>query len=76
MSLLIIHGKLDVQVDPGHGERIIHRLQELNHPFDVQWYNDYGHHMPEDVHKQAIARMFDWIYTSNHTDSTKIPIEE
>ncbi|MEW4369505.1 alpha/beta hydrolase family protein [Paenibacillus kandeliae] len=59
--VLIIHGQQDEQVDPSHGQLMIRRLQELGQPYDVQWYEDYGHHMPEDVHKQAIARMFAWI---------------
>ncbi|WP_411346343.1 alpha/beta hydrolase family protein [Paenibacillus sp. WLX1005] len=58
---LIIHGQQDEQVEPSHGQLMIRRLQELGQPYDVQWYEEYGHHMPEDVHKQAIARMFEWI---------------
>ncbi|WP_046227874.1 alpha/beta hydrolase family protein [Paenibacillus dauci] len=59
--VLVIHGRQDLQVDYSHAENMIQRLQELDKEYDVQIYEDYGHHMPEDVHKQAITAMFDWI---------------
>ncbi len=59
--VLIIHGAQDMQVDPGHGKLMRERLEELHKPFAVHWYEQYGHHMPEEVHKEAIARMFQWI---------------
>ncbi|WP_322904281.1 alpha/beta hydrolase family protein [Paenibacillus sp. SGZ-1009] len=59
--VLIIHGEQDRQVDSGHGKLMRERLEQLHKPFTVHWYEQYGHHMPEHVHRQAIARMFDWI---------------
>ncbi len=59
--VLIIHGEQDMQVDPGHGKLMRERLEELHKPFAVHWYEHYGHHMPEEIHKQAIARMFEWL---------------
>ncbi|WP_458118878.1 alpha/beta hydrolase family protein [Paenibacillus sp. Z6-24] len=59
--VLIIHGRQDLQVDFSHADRMIRRLEELDKPYDVQIYEEYGHHMPEEVHKQAVAAMFAWI---------------
>lgn len=59
--VLIIHGTNDVQVDVGHGLRMLKRLRELGAPADAHMYEGSGHHLPFLPHEAAIDRMFDWI---------------
>lgn len=59
--VLIIHGSEDEQVYSSHGLGMYRRLKELGKEADLHWYEGYGHHMPPEMHMQAIERMFAWI---------------
>lgn len=60
--VLIIHGSVDEQVHFSHGMRMYRRLLALGKNSEFHCYEGYGHHMPPDVHMQAIERMFEWIH--------------
>ncbi|MEC0241520.1 prolyl oligopeptidase family serine peptidase [Paenibacillus dokdonensis] len=59
--VLIVHGSDDVQVHSGHGLQMYNRLKEVGADVDMHWYENYGHHMPREMHMRAIERMFNWI---------------
>ncbi|MGZ9584426.1 alpha/beta hydrolase family protein [Paenibacillus marinisediminis] len=59
--VLIIHGTDDVLVDYGHGRDMHAKLQELGRDVIMHTYEGYGHHFHAEIHKVAIANMYDWI---------------
>lgn len=62
--VLIMHGTHDVQVDFSHGSRMFNTLKEMDANVEFHKYEGYGHHLPPDIHKAAIERMFQWIRSS------------
>ncbi|CAM2871186.1 prolyl oligopeptidase family serine peptidase [Paenibacillus sediminis] len=59
--VLIMHGTQDIQVDFSHGLNMYNKLKKLGTNTEFHRYEGYGHHMPPDIHKLAIERMFKWI---------------
>ena len=43
--VLVIHGQLDVNVDPSHGLLMANQLKELKQPYTLYWYEHYAHHI-------------------------------
>lgn len=66
--VLIVHGTDDVQVSISQGEKMYHSLSEANADVKFHRYEGLGHHFPQETHRVAIARMFEWIGngTSGH----------
>lgn len=59
--VLIVQGSEDAQVLSSHGLQMYNRLKEAGADVDMHWYENYGHHMPPEMHMLAIERMFNWI---------------
>lgn len=59
--VLVMHGTDDQQVDFSHGIQIYDKLKENGAETELHRYEGYGHHLPHEVHIEAIKRMFQWI---------------
>lgn len=59
--VLVIHATEDVQVDCSHGLSLYQKLRLAGKKTEFHRYEGYGHHLPPDVHEEAITRMFRWI---------------
>ncbi|MCT8137199.1 S9 family peptidase [Anaerobacillus sp. CMMVII] len=59
--VLIIHGTTDSQVDVSHGVNMYEQLNLYSKKTTIHLYEGYGHHLPFDVHHDAIRKMFSWI---------------
>jgi dipeptidyl aminopeptidase/acylaminoacyl peptidase len=63
--VLIMHGGTDTQVSVSHGLHMYKKLRLLSKETSLHLYEDYGHHFPYSIHKEAINRMFSWIERTN-----------
>lgn len=59
--VLIVHGTDDVQVSYSQGEKMYNSLSEANADVNFHRYEGLGHHFPQETHRAAITRMFEWI---------------
>ncbi|CAM3475580.1 MULTISPECIES: alpha/beta hydrolase family protein [Saccharibacillus] len=63
--VLIVHGTEDQQVDYGHARRMYEELQRLGKPADLITLDGLGHHMPQPVRMDVLAKMFAWLDRSS-----------
>ncbi len=59
--VLVIHATEDRQVDFSHGLNLYEKLRQVGAEAEFHRYDGYGHHLPPDIHDEAVARMFRWI---------------
>ncbi|WP_211745739.1 prolyl oligopeptidase family serine peptidase [Paenibacillus sp. Marseille-Q4541] len=72
--VLIVHGTEDVQVSFSQGEKMYHSLSEVDADVNFHRYEGLGHHFPQETHRAAIARMFEWIGEGSGNTETAIPM--
>jgi len=60
--VLLIHGRLDVQVDVSHALQMQGALVKTGKRHEIHIYDNLGHHMPREFFLQVIRSMFQTVY--------------
>lgn len=65
--VLIIHGVKDTNVSAEHAYRLEKRLNQLNHPVDTWYFDQYTHYFPPAINRKIVSDLCKWMKNQHNS---------